>query len=71
MVYEARHSLPESEGFDLNDAEVVMASLPDVNARTGGALAPATGRQVVQVFALIPELAEAEQTVRITSTIAH
>jgi hypothetical protein len=28
--------------FDLHDAEVVMASLPEINARTGRALAPAT-----------------------------
>jgi hypothetical protein len=28
--------------FELHDAEVVMASLPEVNAQTGRALAPAT-----------------------------
>jgi len=43
--------------FDLNDAEVVMASLPEVNARTGRALAPATRRQVAQVMSRLMNLA--------------
>jgi integrase len=43
--------------FDLHDAEIVMASLPEVNPRTKRALAPATRRHVAQVISRVTHLA--------------
>jgi len=43
--------------FDLHDAELVMASLPEVNPRTKRPLAPATRRHVAQVISRVMHLA--------------
>ena len=43
--------------FDLHDAELVMASLPEINPRTKRPLAPATRRHVAQVISRLLHLA--------------